>query len=132
MAGRKKGYVWVYTPPTPKFNERQKASIMNVVDEAVKTQAKLIKMVNRTAMKSNHVYLYNLYEPYQDENTVFTMPLIDGKYFEYPYARLTLRDTSGSQCELDWLRSNKEWMTIHSGTLKECLEAIETSDWFDG
>ena len=83
-------------------------------------------------MKGNRVYLYQLIEPYQDENTVFTIPLIDGKYFEIPYARLTLRDTNGDKCELDWQRHNDQWMTLQTGTLKECLEAIETSEWFDG
>ena len=131
MAGRKKGYIWVYTPPTPKFNTRQKDSILSIVNEAVKTQAKLQRMVSRIAMRGNRVYLYHLYEPYQDENTVFTIPLIDGKYFETPYARITFRDINGSKCELDWQRHNDQWMTLHSGTLKECLEAIETSEWFD-
>jgi len=132
MAGRKKGYVWVQAPPTPKFNERQKDKILSVVNEAVKTQAKLSKMINRTVMRGHRVYLYQLYEPHRDKDTVFTIPLIDDKYFEIPYARLTLRDTNGNKCELDWQRHNDQWMTLHNGTLKECLEAIETNEWFDG
>jgi hypothetical protein len=132
MAGRKRGYAWVQGPATPKFDARRKDIILNIVNEAVKTQTKLSKMVIRVAIRGHRVYLYQLYEPYQDENTVFTIPLIDGKYFEIPYARLTLRDTNGDKCELDWQRHNDQWMTLHSGTLKECLEAIETSEWFDG
>jgi hypothetical protein len=128
----RKGYVWVQMPATPKFNPRQKENILSIVNDAVKTQTKLSKMINRTAMKGHRVYLYRLYQPYQDENTVFTIPLIDGKYFEIPYARFTLRDTNGDKCELDWQRHNDQWMTLHTGTLKECLEAIETSEWFDG
>lgn len=128
---KKQGYVWVRVPATPKFNVRQKESILSVVNEAVKTQIKLSKMVNRIAMRGHRVYLYQLYEPYQDENTVFTIPLIDGKYFEIPYARLTLRDTNGDKCELDWQRHNDQWMMLHTGTLKECLEFIDTSEWFN-
>lgn len=129
---RKKGYVWIQAPATPKFNARQKDSILSIVNEAVKTQTKLSKIVNRTAMKGHRVYLYQLFEPHQDENTIFTIPLIDSKYFEIPYARLTLRDINGNKCELDWQRHNDQWMTLHTGTLKECLEAIETSEWYDG
>jgi len=132
MAGRKKGYVWVQSPPTPKFNERQKDNILSVVNEAVKTQAKLSKVINRTAMKGHRVYLYRLFVPYQDENTKFAIPMTDDEDFEISYARLTLRDTNGEKCELDWQRHNDQWMTLHKGTLKECLEFIEISEWFDG
>jgi hypothetical protein len=128
----RKGYIWVQAPAMPKFNPRQKENILSVVNEAIKTQTKLVKMIHRIAMKGHRIYLYQLFEPHQNENTVFTVPLIDDKYFEITYARLTLRDTNGDKCELDWQRHNDQWMTLHTGSLRECLEAIETSEWFDG
>jgi hypothetical protein len=58
----------------------------------------------------------------------YTIPLIDGKYFEFVIARITVYR---SNCTLDYQCSDSKWMTIDSGTLEECIEKITSSDWFD-
>ena len=82
-------------------------------------------------MRANRIYLYELVEQFQPEGARFIKPLIDGKYCEFPYARLTLNDLNGESCTADWQRHNDQWMTLHAGTLAECLHAIENDDaWF--
>jgi hypothetical protein len=33
-------------------------------------------------------------------------------------------------CTLDWQRHNNQWMTLEEGTLEECIQKAELSDWF--
>ena len=82
-------------------------------------------------MRANLVYLYELVEQFLPEGAIFMKPLIDGKYLELPYARITLHDTHGDSCAVDWQRHNNQWITLHTGTLEECLGYIEEdSCWF--
>jgi len=57
--------------------------------------------------------------------------LIDGKYLEFPLARITIYDKGYRNCSLDWQSSNNQWMTIDKGSLEECIQKAELSDWFE-
>ena len=82
-------------------------------------------------MRANRIYLYEMVEQINPEGAVYLKPLIDGKYLEYPYARLTLLDTQGESCTADCQRHNNQWMTIYTGTLSECIARMEDDDaWF--
>ncbi|MDR0814325.1 MAG: hypothetical protein LBN37_01080 [Bacteroidales bacterium] len=126
----KTGMVWVWTPA--KLTERDKAEIKKIVEAEIEKTTKLKAAVSRTLVKAGRVYLFNLYEPFRQEGDVFTKPLIDGKYFEFPLARITIYDKSAvySHCSLDWQRHTGEWITIDKGTLTECIQIAETNDWF--
>jgi hypothetical protein len=134
MANKNGKMVWMKVPQKPqkpKFDANEKERILKQVQEKIDHSDKLQKKVSRVAMRSNWVYLYELVEPIQVEGAVFIKPLIDGKYFEVTYARLTLNDNAGTDCTLDWQRHNEEWMSIHEGTLQECLDDLENDDdWF--
>lgn len=78
------------------------------------------------------MYLYTLFEPIHTEGAIFTVPLIDDKYIEYPIGRLTLYDSKGEKCSADWQRHNGQWMTLHEGSLLDCISFMEQegSNWF--
>ncbi|KZE74390.1 hypothetical protein AV654_29310 [Paenibacillus elgii] len=61
----------------------------------------------------------------------FIKSLIDGKYAEFPMARITLYDNQGNRCEADWQRHTGQWVNLFSGNITECLSFIEENEqWF--
>ncbi|MCF2139409.1 MAG: hypothetical protein K9W44_05070 [Candidatus Lokiarchaeota archaeon] len=52
-------------------------------------------------------------------------PLINGKYEEFIFARITLFEEKLTHCTADWQRHNLKWYTVHEGTLEDCLKYIE-------
>jgi len=130
--GRKKSqYIWVLQQQPPKFTANEKTKMLAKVKELIQRLPKVLKKVSRLEMRANRIYLYELVEQSNPEGALFTKPLIDGKYFEYPYARITLQDTQGNNCTVDWQRHNNQWMTLHTGNLAECMKNIETDTcWF--
>jgi hypothetical protein len=97
----------------------------------IQQQPKVSQKVSRLEMRANRIYLYELVEQRKSEGAVFIKPLIDGKYLEYPYARITLQDNQGNNCSVDWQRHNNQWITLYSGTLPECIKNIEDDEcWF--
>ena len=124
--------VWVRVPQAPKFTKDEKTKILKTVEEAIQELPKLSEVVSRFDMRANRIYLYHLVEQFRPEGAVFIKPLIDGKYLEFPYARITLTDKKAEQCTVDWQRHNEQWMTLFDGTLTECLKDIENNDeWFE-
>lgn len=127
-------YAWVYSPQPAKLTEIDKARLLKQVDTFIAASEKLAKTVHRTTIRGGRIYLYNLYEPWIPEEgsgVYLTKPLIDGKYFEDTYARITVYDKKGEQCTVDWQRHNNQWITLHEGSLEMCLRAIENdNDWF--
>ena len=126
--------VWVYTgkKPIKKMSEWERASLMKRVEAAIATTTKVKEKVSRIQIKSGRIYLFYLYEPTIVEGVQLTVPLIDGKYFELSYARITLYNNKYSDCSLDWQRHNKEWMTLGEGSLEECIQKMEQGDgWFE-
>jgi len=122
---------WVYQPETPKAAKQDKARILAQVKEAISGLPKLSKKVSRLDMRANRIYMYELVEQTIREGVMFTKPLIDGKYLEMPYARITMQDVGGERCTLDCQRYNDQWMTLHAGTLMQCICSVENDDvWF--
>jgi hypothetical protein len=131
MGKRKSQYIWVSQPQSPKFTADEKTRILEKVTELIRWLKKVSQKVSKLEMRANRVYLYELVEQNEPEGAIFTKPLIDGKYLEYPYARLTLQDNQGGNCTVDWQRHNNQWMTVYAGTLPECLKSIENdTTWF--
>jgi hypothetical protein len=125
--------MWVYKPQAPKFTASEKAKMLEKVKGEIKHLPKLSQKVSRVDMRSNRVYLYEMVEQFVPEGAMIIKPLIDDKYAEFPYARITLNDAEGNDCTVDWQRHNNQWMTLHTGAMKECLNSIENdNEWFLG
>jgi hypothetical protein len=125
-------YVWVYSPKPAKLTQYHKDLITNKVSEIIKSSSKLNKVVHRIQIKAGRLYLYHLSEQYgwNDPSKTFIKPLIDGRYNEFPLARIMIINNDGSKCRLDWQRHNGQWMDLKEGSLEECLKFIENDDWF--
>jgi hypothetical protein len=133
MRSKKSQYIWVYQPQSPKLTVNEKARMLAKVKELIQQQPKVSQKVSRVEIRANRIYLYGLAEQFRPEGAVFTKPLIDGKYLEYPYARITLLDNQGNNCTVDWQRHNNQWITLpqYTGTLMECIKGIENDEcWF--
>ena len=131
MPKSKKQQVWVYKPTPPKFTEAEKAKILIKVKELVLTHPKLSQKVSNINMRANRIYLYELVEQFKTEGVIYTKPLIDDKYLEFPYARITLLDTKGEKCTADFQRHNEQWVPLYNDTLEECIKHIENDNgWF--
>jgi hypothetical protein len=92
---------------------------------------KLSQKVSRVDMRGNRIYLYELVEQFRPEGSEFIKPLINGKYLEFPYARITLNDKFGDNSTADWQRHNNQWVTLFTGTYAECITGIEEdNNWF--
>ena len=131
MGGKKRQYVWVHQPEAPKFNANEKEGVLAKIKVLIQQQPKVLQKVSRLEMRANRIYLYELVEQRNAKGTIFIKPLIDGKYLEYPYARITLQDNQGNNCSVDWQRHNNQWITLYSGTLPECIKNIEDDEcWF--
>jgi hypothetical protein len=123
--------IWVYTPPVPTFTAKDKEKILATLQATIEALPKLSKKVSRVQMRSNRIYLYELVEQFNPEGAVFIQPLIDEKYLEFPYARITLNDLQGDSSTADWQRHNNQWIPLFTGTLTECIRSIEEDDgWF--
>ena len=134
MKKKNTGYIWAETQSTGTdgFDAKTKAAIMSDVTEEIKEYEKLSKKVSRITMRSNRLYMYELYEKKdRPEGAHLIKPLIDGKYVEIMYARITLHDTGGRQCTLECQRFNDQWMPLYNGSLIRCLNVMENDDgWF--
>ncbi|MHA1492233.1 MAG: hypothetical protein ACTSRI_21600 [Promethearchaeota archaeon] len=125
--------VWVKLPPKPvKLEAGDKKIFLEEVRNFISKSQKLAERINRITIKAGRIYLYFLYKPmrWNDPEAIFIKPLIDGKYNESIFARITLHDKEGKNCTTDWQRHNEKWITLKTGTLKECLEYIETDNGF--
>ena len=129
---RKTGYAWVQSEEKPKFNPKEKEKMLKKVQEEIEKRDKLKSKVSRVAMRGHRIYLYQLIEPFNPEGTNWIKPLIEGKYLEDTYARLSLSKAGGTMCSVDWLRHNDKWMELYKGNLTDCLDYIEEEDdWFN-
>ena len=128
---KKQTTVWVYKAHVPKFNTEEKTKLLSRIKTIIEKLPKLAGRISRVDMRANRIYLYELVEQFKTEDVIYIKPLIEKKYLEYPYARLTLNDSQGENCTLDWQRHNSQWITLDTGTLGECLAAIEKDGtWF--
>jgi hypothetical protein len=131
--GRRKDVVWVQVKRPVTLKQDEKAKLEEFVKDFIEKTAKLKENLSRITIRAGRVYVYKLFEPspVEEEGVMFTQPLIDGKYLEFPYLRITLYNRNYTDCTLDLQRYNDQWMTIDRGTLEECLVKAEGSEWFD-
>jgi len=127
----RKDMVWVKVKKPIKISQSDKFFLMKRVEAEIAKTTKVLQAVSKIEIRAGRVYLYHLCEQIRVEGVIYTTPLIDGKYLEFPYARITLYDKYYRNCTLDWQRHNNQWMTLDEGSLDECIQAAEKSDWFE-
>ena len=127
----RKDMVWVKVKKPRKLSQSDKDSLIKRIEAEIAKTTKLRESVSRIEIRAGRVYLYKLHEQIRAEDFTYTVPLIDGKYLEFPYARITICGFAYNDCTLDWQRANEKWMTIEEGSLEECIQKAEQSDWFD-
>ena len=125
------GSVWVKVRKPIKISQLEKNFLKKKIEAEIAKTIKVRQAVSRIEIRAGRVYLYKLYEQIRLEGVIYTIPLIDGKYIEFPYARITIYNSAYRDCSLDWLRHNDQWMTLDEGSLEECIQKIEQNDWFD-
>ena len=124
--------VWMYHPTPKKLKDTEKLLLQNKVREFIQTSEKLSKTINRLEIRAGRLYLYNLVEQFgwNDPDITFIVPLIEGKYMEFTYARITV--LTNEKFRLDWQRHNGKWMELCEDTLDVCLKHIdEQNDFFN-
>ena len=128
---RSRKYIRVQKPVRPKFDDIAKRGFLRQTQKKIDSSKKLKQKVSRIAMKGNRVYLYQLVEQFQPEGKVYLTPLIDGKYLEFPFARITINDARAEYCTADWQRHNERWISLFEGTFQVCLKEIDDDKtWF--
>jgi hypothetical protein len=131
MAGKPRGWVWVKSPPKkPTFDKSEKERIIAKTKTLIERLDKLQRNISRIDFKGNRLYLYCLFLQHNPRQEDYIMPLIDGKYLEYPYARIDFNKADFSDCTVFWQRHNGLWMDMYSGNLDKCLTDMEKDTIF--
>ena len=124
--------VWVLDNPKPqKLSDLKKRALTKEIESVIENSPKLSKSISRFELKAGRAYFYHLVEQFgwNDPDAKFIKPLIDGKYGEFKYARITIYPL---ECSLGWQRHNDQWISIFSGTFTECLQYMnERNEWFE-
>ena len=119
--------VWVYNPKPAKLNDYKKAALKEDVQDFIKKSEKLYKAVNRVEVKAGRIYLHHqLVEQFgwDDPDAKWLKPLIDGKYAEFPYARITV--LINKKFSVDWQRYTGQWIQLaEENSLVEALKFID-------
>ena len=113
-----------------KLDDLKKYSLKKEIQSFIENSTKLSERINRFDIKAGRIYFYHLVEQlgWDDPDACFIKPLIDGRYAELKYARITIYT---HECTLDWQRHNDQWVTLFSGTFAECLQYMgERDEWF--
>lgn len=123
---------WTSNPKPAKLSATEKTQLESVVNQFILKSSRLKEIVYRIEIKAGRIYLYRLYEQlgWNNPDVQFVKPLIDGKYAEFPMARITLYSGQGQTCEADWQRHTGQWMNLYVGDIDGCLNFIEENDQF--
>jgi hypothetical protein len=129
---KKLNRTWQYSPKPVKMGVRDKEKLSAKLQQFIDESGKIRQRVNRFEVKAGRVYLFHLVEQFGWDNPEvrFRIPLIEGKYAEFPFARITLYDLECKECTADWQRHNGQWIVLHEGSIDECLNYIENDNTF--
>lgn len=121
---------WLSNPKPAKLSASDKTRLEAVVNQFIAASSELSEIVHRVEIKAGRIYLYRLHEQFGWDNpdVQFIKPLINGKYAEFPMARITLYDTHGNTGEVDYQRHTGQWMNLYEGNISDCLTFIEVND----
>lgn len=112
--------MWVYAPEPAKLSKSEKEEIIKLTSELISKTNELKEKTKRIDIKSGRIYFYEWIEQ-KGNYGIPLKPLIDGKYMEMPFARLTLYDRAGNKCSAEYQRHNMKWFTLKEGNISECI-----------
>jgi hypothetical protein len=122
--------IWTLSNTPIKFTEPLKEELSKRINELVKKTQKLARVSSRIHLQGGRIYFYYLSEVHLPENGHYMgKPLIDGKYQEWIFARITVYDKNADHCTADWQNSSLRWYVLHEGSLENCIQYIETNQW---
>jgi len=129
---KKLNRTWQYSPKPVKMGVRDKEKLSAKLQQFIDESGKIRQRVNRFEVKAGRVYLFHLVEQFGWDNPEvrFRIPLIEGKYAEFPFARITFYDLEWKECTAAWQRHNGQWIVLHEGSIDECLNYIENDNTF--
>jgi hypothetical protein len=111
-----------------KLTKEEKNEIESIVHDAIEKTEKLKKDIARIHVRAGRVYFY--FHKQAKEDVEYVVPLINGKYLEFIYGRITIFDNKFEHCSLDWERHNNKWEEMEKGSLIGCIKKMENHDWF--
>lgn len=117
---------WTYVQKPESFSKEERQSLTERITNYVEESTYLKERVSRLELKAGRAYFYYYEEVSQTYGTLIK-PLIEGKYLELPFARITIYDKKSEQCSADYQRHTNKWFTLKEGTLGECLNYIENN-----
>ena len=117
---------WTYVQKPESFSKEERQSLTEKIKNYVEESTFLKERVRRIELKAGRVYFY-YYEEVSQTNGTLIKPLIEGKYLEFPFARITIYDKTSEQCSAEYQRHNNKWFTLKEGTIGECLNYIENN-----
>ncbi len=81
---------WVYSPKPAQLERFTKDILKDKVQRFIDSSERLSNKVNRIEVRAGRIYLYYLVEPFvpKGEKVRWIKPLIEGKYLEFPLARI--------------------------------------------
>jgi hypothetical protein len=126
--------IWTFSQQPVKLTQLSKERLRIKVNKFIASSERLKNEVNRMDIRAGRIYLYQLVEQYTADrvDVEYIRPLIDGKYLEFPMARITLYDQDGIKCTADWIRHTGQWVSLTESDLDECLLFIEENpQWFN-
>lgn len=112
--------MWVRVPDPVKLTKIEKEEIIEQTNEIVNQTKVLKEKIKRIDIKSGRIYFYEWVEQ-KGKYGIPIKPLIEGKYIEMPFARVTLYEKAGKKCSAEYQRYNGKWFTLIEGSITECL-----------
>ncbi len=124
--------IWVKASALVKLTAEQKDAILERVRTLVISSKILAPVINRLDLENGRIFLYFLYQvvPTSLPGLSNSAPLIEGKYVERCYARITLFNVEASECAADLERQAGQWVPIKEGSLEVCLKTLEEKKEF--
>jgi len=117
---------WTYIQKPESFSKEERQSLTERMKSYVEESTFLKERVRRIEVKAGRVYFYYYEEVSQTNGTLVNL-LIEGKYLEFPFARITIYDKTSEKCSTEYQRHNNKWFTLNEGTMGECLDYIENN-----
>lgn len=110
--------MWVRVPEPVKLSKIERDEIIKLTIGIIAELNSLKEKTKRFDIKSSRIYFYEWIEQ-KGNYGIPIKPLIEGKYIEMPFARLTLYEKTGKKCSVEYQRYNGKWFTLGEGTITE-------------
>lgn len=118
---------WVRVEQPEKFLKKDKEILKDTINCYFDNHKNLKERAKKVEIKAGRVYLYEYFEVDANSGTIIK-PLIEGKYLEMPFARITIYDKQYEKCSAEYQQYNGKWFTILEGSLNNCIKYIAENE----